>query len=155
MARSDALAVGFDLSYEDLTYHEDFLFGLRCKAAGLHGHFDRCLTSEHLFVGSLPEFRRDAFAQGVSRVRLEHALGGQDGAAARAEACLCAESGAAGRMFLGAANSDSSIPLAAAAAALQSVVALTGLCRAYSAQAAAARWLQRFDQGRGIKSTTS
>jgi len=78
--RADALAVGLADVGVRLYYHEDQAFGLRCKEAGLTGHFDRRLASEHAFSRDLKAFSRDAYLHGVDRVRLEESKSGAVGA---------------------------------------------------------------------------
>ncbi|WP_250444930.1 glycosyltransferase family 2 protein [Actinotalea sp. C106] len=55
--------------------HSDRDFGLRLKAAGLRGVFDRSLLSSHEHVRPLEAFLRDARRQGAGRalVHVEHA----------------------------------------------------------------------------------
>lgn len=80
LKRKDALAVGLGDVGVRLYYHEDQAFGLRCKEAGLTGHFDRRLASEHAFSRDLKAFSRDAYIHGVDRVRLEELKNGLAGA---------------------------------------------------------------------------
>ncbi len=68
--RSDALRVGLISDGFEQRYHEDTDFGLRCRAAGLTGHFDRTLRADHHHVRELKAFLRDARSQGEARVLL-------------------------------------------------------------------------------------
>jgi hypothetical protein len=65
MRRSDALVVGMATRGSKVTYHEDYVFGLRCRAAGLIGGFDRSLISDHCFTRGTKAFIRDAYLQGM------------------------------------------------------------------------------------------
>lgn len=47
-----------------LPYHYDWELGLRLRAAGLRGRFDRALAAHHLHERSYAAFRREARAQG-------------------------------------------------------------------------------------------
>ncbi|WP_228430962.1 glycosyltransferase family 2 protein [Baekduia soli] len=63
--RRDAyLAVAPQLEQDVASYHTDLLLGLRLEAAGLHGEFDRTLTSVHHYVRSPEGFVRDAASSG-------------------------------------------------------------------------------------------
>ena len=145
MRRSDALAVGIARSDVKLTYHADFEFGLRCRAAGLVGHFDRDLRSEHLFRRSLDAFVRDAYIQGVDRVVIEQVTAGEPDAGRR----LLESHGVAQVALVAATRRDT--PARFLATVLRRCVEISGHCHAYPLQMAAGRLLQRIHQLRGIR----
>jgi GT2 family glycosyltransferase len=70
LRRGDWLRVAGD--GEDLVdgYHEDLDFGLRCRAAGLQGVFDRTLSAQHLYSRDPGAFGRDARSSGASLVEV-------------------------------------------------------------------------------------
>jgi glycosyltransferase involved in cell wall biosynthesis len=140
--RMDAIAIDPAVHELEVPYHEDYLFGLRCRDAGLTGYFDRRLASEHLFDGGPDEFVRDAFHQGIARARLNMSVGSsaalrKHGSSRRARGLLV--------------NKATSSELCArpVAVALRSAVSVAGICRAYRAQTLLVRWLQRVHQERG------
>jgi glycosyltransferase involved in cell wall biosynthesis len=67
MRRDDCLKIGLDSSEFERGYHADRDFGLRCRAAGLTGVFDRGLRAEHLYTRDLEGFLRDAYSSGRTR----------------------------------------------------------------------------------------
>lgn len=52
------------------TFHEDRDFGLRCRAAGLEGHFDRSLRAPHHYRRDLAAFERGAERLGAGLARI-------------------------------------------------------------------------------------
>jgi glycosyltransferase involved in cell wall biosynthesis len=73
LRRDDALRVGMPNPSYTERYHPDREFGLRCKAAGLTGAFERRAWGVHVHARPLPAFLRDAHSQGAGR-RLVHSL---------------------------------------------------------------------------------
>ena len=69
--RENLLRVPFHSPGFAASYHEDSDFGLRCLAAGMHGHFDRRLRATHEHHRTLAQFRRDARRQGEGQVQLQ------------------------------------------------------------------------------------
>src|SRR4051794_26505688 len=55
-----------------LPYHYDWELGLRLRAAGLKGRFDRTLAARHLHSRSYVSFRREARAQGRAMWLIEN-----------------------------------------------------------------------------------
>src|SRR4051812_36453688 len=55
-----------------LPYHYDWELGLRLRAAGLRGRFDRSLAAQHLHERSYSAFRREARAQGRAMWLIEN-----------------------------------------------------------------------------------
>src|SRR3954452_17909723 len=55
-----------------LPYHYDWELGLRLRAAGLRGRFDRSLAPQHLHERSYAAFRREARAQGRAMWLIEN-----------------------------------------------------------------------------------
>lgn len=55
-------------------YHVDRDFGLRLKALGVRGIFDRRLRADHLYARTVPELAEDAFSSGAGMeyLRLAH-----------------------------------------------------------------------------------
>jgi GT2 family glycosyltransferase len=72
LRRGDWLRVAGDGADLVDGYHEDLDFGLRCRAAGLRGFFDRSLRAEHLYVRDPRAFARDARSSGASLVEVHH-----------------------------------------------------------------------------------
>lgn len=78
MRRADCLRVGFAPSEgipEGFAYHEDRDLGLRCRAAGMRGVFDRKLLARHMYDRSVAGFMRSARESGITRAAIhrEHA----------------------------------------------------------------------------------
>jgi glycosyltransferase involved in cell wall biosynthesis len=70
MRRADCLRVGLRPGPgipAGYGYHEDRDLGLRCRAAGLRGVFDRRLCARHLYEKTPAAFRRAARNSGVTR----------------------------------------------------------------------------------------
>jgi hypothetical protein len=63
--RDDCLRIGLATDRFPYLQHEDREFGLRCRAAGLTGVFDRALVATHYYVRSRPDFLRLARQQVV------------------------------------------------------------------------------------------
>jgi glycosyltransferase involved in cell wall biosynthesis len=64
--RRDAfIAIAEASAADPRSYHSDLDFGLRCAAAGLHGAFDRRLSSRHLYERTPAAYRRDAARSGI------------------------------------------------------------------------------------------
>jgi hypothetical protein len=63
VGRDDCLGVGLASQVFPYLQHEDREFGLRCRAAGLTGVFDRMLLGTHYYVRSTSEFLRLARQQ--------------------------------------------------------------------------------------------
>jgi glycosyltransferase involved in cell wall biosynthesis len=145
MRRADALKVGIAKDDVKVRYHSDYAFGLRCQAAGLTGHFDRRLRSEHLFSRNLDAFVRDAYIQGVDRERLERLKTGRGEAGQE----LLAGRSVAQRMLVYASGSERVAKLVVAV--LRQAVITAGHCRVYRWQEVLARRLQRVQQLRGVR----
>ena len=145
LKRTDALAVGLGDVGVKLYYHEDQGFGLRCKKAGLTGHFDRRLASEHAFSRDLVAFSRDAYLHGVDRVRLEELKSG----VARAGQALLAPRSFGEKLWVGGTRDER------VAATLVRLLALgvqgTGQLRWFNAQTNAAHRLWRVSSLRGVR----
>jgi glycosyltransferase involved in cell wall biosynthesis len=73
LRREDCLRLGLDSPLFQRGYHADRDFGLRCRAAGLTGVFDRSLRAEHRYERDLRAFLRDAYSSGRTRY-LAHRL---------------------------------------------------------------------------------
>ena len=73
LRRDDCLRVGLRNPAYPALYHQDRDFGLRCRAAGLRGVFDRSLVADHHHVRPVPAFRSDCRRQGAG-LRLVHEL---------------------------------------------------------------------------------
>jgi GT2 family glycosyltransferase len=71
--RSDCMRVGLANHAFPYGQHEDREFGLRCRAAGLTGRFDRALIATHHYTRSTRQFLRLARDQVVA-TRALHAL---------------------------------------------------------------------------------
>lgn len=145
LRKEDALAVGLGNFDVKITYHSDYHLGLRCKAAGLTGHFDRRLGSEHLFQRNLEAFSRDAYLQGVDRVRLEELRTEVSGAGRS-----LLEPQSFGQKLLISATVDRRLAVTLERS-LQMGVEISGRLGWFEAQAKAARKLQRLNQLRGIR----
>lgn len=68
--RADCLRIGLRAGgdmFEGYGYHEDRDLGLRCRAAGLRGVFDRRLRASHLYAKTPEQFLRAAHNSGVTR----------------------------------------------------------------------------------------
>ena len=65
LRRDDCLRVGLKNPEYPALYHQDRDFGLRCRAAGLRGVFDRSLVADHHHARSVPAFRSDCRRQGA------------------------------------------------------------------------------------------
>jgi glycosyltransferase involved in cell wall biosynthesis len=145
MLRADALKVGIVNEGVKIRYHSDYAFGLRCQAAGLTGHFDRRLSSEHLFRRDLDAFVRDAYIQGVDRERLESLK------ASRGDAGdgLLEGHSVAQRALICVSGSERVANLALAV--LRWAVIAMGYCHVYRVQEELARRLQRLQQLRGVR----
>jgi glycosyltransferase involved in cell wall biosynthesis len=70
MRRADCLAVGMTNAAYGERYHPDRDFGLRCRAAGLRGVFDRSLRATHLYERAIADYVSDARSQGAARALL-------------------------------------------------------------------------------------
>jgi glycosyltransferase involved in cell wall biosynthesis len=66
LRRTDALRVGLFNPDFEARFYEDYEFGLRCKAAGLVGVFDRTLRATHLYVRTPRQWLREARTQGAA-----------------------------------------------------------------------------------------
>jgi glycosyltransferase involved in cell wall biosynthesis len=67
LRREDCLRVGLESTSFQRGYHADRDFGLRCRAAGLVGVFDRSLRAEHRYERDVAAFLRDAYSSGQTR----------------------------------------------------------------------------------------
>jgi glycosyltransferase involved in cell wall biosynthesis len=67
LRREDCLRVGLSSPEFGRGYHADRDFGLRCRAAGLTGVFDRSLRAEHRYERDTAAFLRDAYSSGHTR----------------------------------------------------------------------------------------
>ena len=67
LRREDCLRVGLSSPEFERGYHADRDFGLRCRAAGLTGVFDRALRAEHRYERDTAAFFRDAYSSGRTR----------------------------------------------------------------------------------------
>jgi glycosyltransferase involved in cell wall biosynthesis len=143
MRRDTCLAVGMPNPGFTARYHPDRDFGMRCRAAGLTGLFDRSLRAQHLHARSLDAFMRDARSQGVARVLL--ARQHRDVALSDREFERDLPRPAARLIHL-ARRPRAHGPLARSLAML---VQTAGWVRAWPAQDAAARLLRRLEQQRG------
>ncbi|ABS05133.1 glycosyl transferase family 2 [Kineococcus radiotolerans SRS30216 = ATCC BAA-149] len=74
LPRAAALATSVNATGFENYYHQDRDFGLRCRANGMHGVFDRHLVSEHRHTRSLDAFLKDANrrGKGLSLLRDRH-----------------------------------------------------------------------------------
>ncbi len=143
MRRETCLAVGMPNSRFTARYHPDRDFGMRCRAAGLTGLFDRSLCARHLHERSLSAFVRDARSQGVARVLL---------AGHHADVALSGDEferdlpPAAARLIRLGRRPGAHAALTRALAVL---VLSAGRARVWAVQDAAARLLRRLEQQRG------
>jgi glycosyltransferase involved in cell wall biosynthesis len=65
LRRDDCLRVGLKNPQYPALYHQDRDFGLRCRAAGLRGVFDRSLVADHHHARPVEAFRSDCRRQGA------------------------------------------------------------------------------------------
>ena len=73
--REDALLVGF-AAPERFPYHEDQVFGFRCREAGLSARFDRSLLARHEHSRTFDAFVSDAQRQGEGAWMIHQRYGG-------------------------------------------------------------------------------
>ena len=76
LCRTDAVAVGLPSREFSERYHPDRELGLRLRAHGLQGRFDRGLRAEHLHARGPAAWLRDARSQGRAAVQLHRLHGG-------------------------------------------------------------------------------
>jgi glycosyltransferase involved in cell wall biosynthesis len=72
VSRRRVLANGGVEGAYPLQYHFDWDLGLRLRAAGLRGRFDRALAARHLYDRTYEAFKREARAQGRDLWLIEH-----------------------------------------------------------------------------------
>lgn len=143
MRRDTCLAVGMPNPRFTARYHPDRDFGMRCRAAGLTGVFDRSLRAQHLHSRSLDAFMRDARSQGLARVLLAGQHGDVTLDGDEFERDLPA--GAAGLIRLGRRPRAHAV----LARSLAVLVQTAGRARVWAAQDVAARLLRRLEQQHG------
>lgn len=78
--RATLMGVGMDDPAFPAANHEDWDLGLRLKAAGCRGRFDRSLLAEHCHQRRLDQFVRDSYWQGRGRLHLARLYGLSDAA---------------------------------------------------------------------------
>lgn len=146
MRRTDALRVGVhDPRYPKL-YHQDREFGIRCRAAGLRGVFDRSLRADHIHHRPLDAFVRDARSQGAGRLRIAalHPDAANDAYATGSTVATAIADRAATRRFH-----------AAVTAALRAVVVAGGQARLWAVEELGARALRRVEQAYGRRAAAA